>query len=353
MLGDPANFIDPDGRAGIPFLQDFMKSDGGTFLFNLAGQATFLGAMLSPLGSIGGTLSNIVSIGASLYSAGSSVKNLAEFSTKGAEKTYGANDIGPDVYCSNSNELHLSDSRANQNQGTNSPADNGLPTIYLVNALSKTLIDLNSVITNLQSLLKLNKMANEYNIKVISIEEMRNMNKNKEFKTCDAIHTIQDGLELFDIDRGSTRLNPWDLSPDASSCYTNVAKCKELQELMKSKNISRSIEFVVAMVTLHEVTHQYVLRMSSYMRPGLNEHQPLWLDSGGHMDAFPNLMCSGLKWNDYLANGADFDDLCMMDVRCRRYFRAFAFCASNGAKIGDDQAWLWGYIDYILHNAKK
>jgi hypothetical protein len=96
MLGDPANFIDPDGRAGIPFLQDFMKSDGGTFLLNLAGQAAFLGAMLSPLGSIGGTLSNIVSIGASLYSAGSSVKNLAEFTSEGSTKTYARYDFSAD-----------------------------------------------------------------------------------------------------------------------------------------------------------------------------------------------------------------------------------------------------------------
>jgi RHS repeat-associated protein len=96
MLGDPANFIDPDGRAGIPFLQDFMKSDGGTFLLNLAGQVTFLGAMLSPLGSIGGTLSNIVSIGASLYSAGLGVKNLAEFTSEGSTKTYARYDFSAD-----------------------------------------------------------------------------------------------------------------------------------------------------------------------------------------------------------------------------------------------------------------
>jgi RHS repeat-associated protein len=93
MLGDPANFIDPDGRAGIPFLQDFMKSDGGTFLLNLAGQAAFLGAMLSPLGSIGGTISNIVSVGASLYSVGSGVKNLAEFTSEGSTKTYARYDF--------------------------------------------------------------------------------------------------------------------------------------------------------------------------------------------------------------------------------------------------------------------
>ena len=80
MLGDPANFIDPDGRAGIPFLQDFMKSDGGTFLLNLAGQAAFLGAMLSPFSAVGGTVSNIVSVASSLYSASSSVATLAEFS---------------------------------------------------------------------------------------------------------------------------------------------------------------------------------------------------------------------------------------------------------------------------------
>jgi RHS repeat-associated protein len=93
MLGDPTNFVDPDGRAGIPFLQDFVKSDGGTFPLNLAGQAVFLGAMLSPLGSIGGMISNIVSIGASLYSAGSSVKNMAEFASEGSTKTYARYDF--------------------------------------------------------------------------------------------------------------------------------------------------------------------------------------------------------------------------------------------------------------------
>ena len=32
MCNDPANFIDPDGRSGIPWLQDFLDSDVGFFL---------------------------------------------------------------------------------------------------------------------------------------------------------------------------------------------------------------------------------------------------------------------------------------------------------------------------------
>lgn len=104
MLGDPANFIDPDGRAGIPFLQDFMETGVGDFLECAIGASPGLGfAVLDILGPLGGTISSIVSIGASIYSAGSSVQTLAEISQAGAEKTYGADDVGTDVYCSTSN----------------------------------------------------------------------------------------------------------------------------------------------------------------------------------------------------------------------------------------------------------
>jgi RHS repeat-associated protein len=78
MLGDPANFIDPDGRAGIPFLQDFMKSDGGTLLLNLAGQATFLGLMLKPMSAIGGVIQAVVNVGFGI-SALSNGTSVAEF----------------------------------------------------------------------------------------------------------------------------------------------------------------------------------------------------------------------------------------------------------------------------------
>jgi hypothetical protein len=132
MLGDPANLIDPDGRAGIPFLQDFMKSDGGTFLLNLAGQATFLGAMLSPLGSIGGTISNIVSIGASLYSTGSSVKNLAEFTSEGSTKTYARYDFSADFSMMKSSR-HAGmafEGAANESNGDPKKKDPKTVTIY-------------------------------------------------------------------------------------------------------------------------------------------------------------------------------------------------------------------------------
>ena len=97
MLGDPANFIDPDGRAGIPFLQDFNDSFVGDFLECAAGASPGLGfVVLELLGPIGGTIANIVSIANSLYSAGSSVKNLAEFTSEGSTKTYARYDFSAD-----------------------------------------------------------------------------------------------------------------------------------------------------------------------------------------------------------------------------------------------------------------
>jgi RHS repeat-associated protein len=84
MLGDPANFIDPDGRAGIPFLQDFNDSFVGDFLECAAGASPGLGfVVLELLGPIGGTIANIVSIGASIYASSSSVQTIADFSGKG------------------------------------------------------------------------------------------------------------------------------------------------------------------------------------------------------------------------------------------------------------------------------
>jgi RHS repeat-associated protein len=85
MLGDPANFIDPDGRAGIPFLQDFMKSDGGFFLEGLASMAGLAGAGGAYIGlvsNLGGVVGTVVSVGVSIYSAASNVHSLQEFNAK-------------------------------------------------------------------------------------------------------------------------------------------------------------------------------------------------------------------------------------------------------------------------------
>ena len=93
MLGDPANFIDPDGRAGIPFLQDFMKSDGGFFLEGLASMAGLAGAGGAYIGlvsNLGGVVGTVVSVGVSIYSAASNVHSLQEFNAKKGMQTYGS-----------------------------------------------------------------------------------------------------------------------------------------------------------------------------------------------------------------------------------------------------------------------
>ena len=60
MCADPANFTDPDGRAGIPFLQDFMKSFLGECVI---GSLQVLGTVagVGVIMQIGGTSGNIVS----------------------------------------------------------------------------------------------------------------------------------------------------------------------------------------------------------------------------------------------------------------------------------------------------
>jgi hypothetical protein len=92
MLGDPANFIDPDGRAGIPFLQDFMKSDGGFLLEGLAqtvGLAGIGATYYSLVSNLGGIISTAVSVGLSIYSAASSASNLSEFCADASSSGYG------------------------------------------------------------------------------------------------------------------------------------------------------------------------------------------------------------------------------------------------------------------------
>ena len=64
MCDDPANFTDPDGRAGIPFLQDFFKTQVGWVLRGgalMAGAMFGAGSLVSSIAAIGGTANTMVS----------------------------------------------------------------------------------------------------------------------------------------------------------------------------------------------------------------------------------------------------------------------------------------------------
>jgi RHS repeat-associated protein len=99
MLGDPANFIDPDGRAGIPFLQDFMKSDGGFILESLAQTVGLVGigaGYAALVNNLGGIISTAVSIGPAVYSASSSVTTLVGFSSNAGAGGFANSDFSAD-----------------------------------------------------------------------------------------------------------------------------------------------------------------------------------------------------------------------------------------------------------------
>ena len=87
MCADPANFTDPDGRAGIPFLQDFMKTDLGMaceMFVSLAGMVSGT-ALLSNIGAIGGTIGNMVSGAISIGTTANSIKNMAQLANEGSK----------------------------------------------------------------------------------------------------------------------------------------------------------------------------------------------------------------------------------------------------------------------------
>ena len=89
------NFTDPDGRAGIPFLQDFMKSNLGQAVAGIAAIASYAVGMggvtsgISMLGAIGGTIGNIVSGAVSIAAIASSVKSVASLANQGSDVARG------------------------------------------------------------------------------------------------------------------------------------------------------------------------------------------------------------------------------------------------------------------------
>ena len=84
MCADPANFTDPDGRAGIPFLQDFKKSMLGECV---VGSIQALGGAFGIAGlmSIGGTIGNVVSGVLSIGTTANSIKNMAQLANEGSK----------------------------------------------------------------------------------------------------------------------------------------------------------------------------------------------------------------------------------------------------------------------------
>ena len=83
MCTDQANFTDPDGRAGIPFLQDFMKSFLGECVIGslqVLGTVAGVGAMMQ----IGGTIGNVVSGAISIGTTTNSIRNMAQLANQGS-----------------------------------------------------------------------------------------------------------------------------------------------------------------------------------------------------------------------------------------------------------------------------
>jgi hypothetical protein len=94
MCNDPANFVDPDDRAGIPWLQDFVNSDVVSFASGVAAVLYFAtpgGSAVSAASSLGGTIKNIVSGALQIGSTLSSVQSIAQieqFTTTDLTKLY-------------------------------------------------------------------------------------------------------------------------------------------------------------------------------------------------------------------------------------------------------------------------
>ena len=84
------NFTDPDGRAGIPFLQDFMKSTLGECVIGSIGAIG--GAFgIAGLMSIGGAIGNVVSGAISIGTTANSIKSVASLANQGSGVARGGN----------------------------------------------------------------------------------------------------------------------------------------------------------------------------------------------------------------------------------------------------------------------
>ncbi|MBL0314752.1 MAG: hypothetical protein IPP69_02870 [Flavobacteriales bacterium] len=172
------------------------------------------------------------------------------------------------------------------NPGSTNPTK---PIIYIVDMTINAHINLTKMVSHMQDILALNEMADMFDISVINEKTASALNNTMALRTCDSMHSIRDGGNLMDRHSGNTTPDPFDSGPSFTSNYTNVSKCKDIDELLKSTNINSSLEYAVALINIHELSHQYITRMYSYLY-GIKPIHPKWLDFYGHDNNSPNLL---------------------------------------------------------------
>jgi RHS repeat-associated protein len=352
MLGDPANFVDPDGRAGIPFLQDFMETGVGDFLECAIGASPGLGfAVLDILGPLGGTISSIVSIGASFYSAGSNVQTLAEVSQAGAERTYGADDVKTDVYCSTSNELN---SNLGLQNGQSDPIETKFttPTIYFVDfpVYSKNL-NWQKVVDAMLALINLNQLG-EYSIVKISQEDTYKMMQNGGIQPQDAILGIRDGEipEEWGL-AGNSAMDPGTGAASWKESFVSPTIAIEKSRIFKKVGINLSKEEMFAIFALHEVLHQDIQRMHwNVMGQRIQNSFPsIMPHSKGHNNSSPNLMMNGTEWINYaLEHPQELHKLKQLLPETYGYVKAYKFGTYIGLTTTTEWRNLLNVIDVLI-----
>jgi hypothetical protein len=359
LCGDPANFVDPDGRAGI-HLSDWDNKTLLGFAGVIAGGAAMVGIGQALQGASGisqafQAVRGVLSAVSTISSGVSLMKSISSMSSK-----FG---VGGEVTASWQDDLmgeirsHSGVGMAFRGAGDGGPTEKaeGNPTkprIYLVNELKNVALDIPTLIMEMQNILALNGYANRYEIVEISHQEALDMNGNGQFRTCDAIHSIKDGMELLDVHKGNTELSPFDSTPNFLDCYTNVAICENVQNSLRSCRLKSSLEYAVAIVTMHEITHQYTSRMYSYLY-GAVPISPPWLDATGHFNSIPNLLNDGQKWLSNLqTNCGQITPLLRLGKADQFLFGAFYYCSQLNLKIGDYQAWRREFMKYFRINWK-
>jgi hypothetical protein len=354
-----ANYVDPDGRAGI-HLSDWDKKTVLGFARVIAGGAAMvgIGQALQGVSGISQAFQAIRGVLSAVSTISSGVSLLQSISSMASK--FG---VGGDVTASWQDDLmgeirsHSGVGMAFGGVGDGGPAEKaeGKPTkprIYLVNELKNVALDIPTLIKEMQNILALNGFANMYDIVEITHQQALDMNRNKTFRTCDAIHSIKDGMDFFDVDNGNTELSPFDSTPNFFDCYTNVAICENVQNSLRSCRLKSSLEYAVAIVTMHEISHQYTLRMYSYLY-GAVPILPPWVDAKGHINSIPNLLNEGHKWFSNLQTDCgQITQLLRLGKADQFLFGAFYYCSQLNLNIGDYQAWRREFMKYCRINWK-
>jgi hypothetical protein len=276
---------------------------------------------------------------------------MAEFSTKGAEKTYGANDIGPDVYCSTSNELS---SYVGLQNGQTDPIETKFTTstIYLVkyDAYGNNL-DWTMVVAELYNLISLNNLG-DYCIEIISQQDAFDLMGSKGFQSQDAILGIRDGESIKEW--GLPGLSIMDSGSGGASwkeSFVSPTVVTEKAKLLRKTGINVSKEKLFAIITLHEAMHQDIQRMHwSVMGQRIQNSFPsIMPDAFGHNNSSPNLMMDGKNWIDYaLANPKQFNKLLKLQPDTYRYVKAYKFGTYLGLKSTAEWRNILDLIDVFI-----